>query len=482
MKNISKTSFQETYPSECTTILVGKEMTTDGSMMIARSDDWNAVNAKHLKVHPPTEKMTDEFVSFQNSFRCPLPQKSLGYMGMPPYQYPDQWESAGFNTAGVGISATESIFSNEKALVADPLVPNGLGEISITSVVLPYVHTAREGVLRLGQLIEEHGIAEGFGVAFIDQKEIWYLETACGHRWIAVRLPKDVYFVTANQGRLREYDPRNIKNFLGSEDLISFAQEHGLYHPDRDGEFDFHKVYIRESTLDTTYNYPRVWALQAFFSPELENNVTENTFPVYAKATHPISLAQMKKAYYHHYQGTSHDPYANNNPQKKYRPVAIFRATNSHILQVRPELPQAIGCINYVALGMAALGIFLPLYQGVTSYPKPYGVGTNHSSEDSAYWTFRKVQTLGMINYNKYAPIIRDVYDRFEAEMEARQAEMEATYMKLYPSQPIAAQELLQQFSDDLLNKALQISKDLLEDLFTRLTLDVQATYRFAGA
>ena len=44
MKNISKTSFQETYPSECTTILVGKEMTTDGSMMIARSDDWNAVN------------------------------------------------------------------------------------------------------------------------------------------------------------------------------------------------------------------------------------------------------------------------------------------------------------------------------------------------------------------------------------------------------------------------------------------------------
>ena len=71
-------------------------------------------------------------------------------MGMPPYQYPDQWESAGFNTAGVGMSATESIFSSEKALAADPLVPNGLGEISINSVVLPYVHSAKEGVERLG--------------------------------------------------------------------------------------------------------------------------------------------------------------------------------------------------------------------------------------------------------------------------------------------------------------------------------------------
>ena len=38
---------------------------------------------------------------------------------MPPYQYPDQWESAGFNTAGVGMSATESIFSSKKALTAE---------------------------------------------------------------------------------------------------------------------------------------------------------------------------------------------------------------------------------------------------------------------------------------------------------------------------------------------------------------------------
>ncbi len=472
---------QALYPSECTTIIVGKKMTQDGSMIVARSDDWNAVNAKKFKVHPPQKQGPEEFASFNNGFRCKLPKEALGYMGMPPYQYPDQWESAGFNTAGVGLSATESIFSSKKALEADPLVPSGLGEISITSIVLPYIHTAREGVIRLGKLIEEHGVMEGFGVGFVDQNEIWYLETACGHRWMAARIPSHSYFVTGNQGRLREYDPKDDHHFLGSEDLIEFAIAHHLYDPTQ-GVFDFHKAYIRDEKLDTTYNYPRVWALQAFFSPEIENDVTKNEFPVFVRAEKLISLADVRRAYYHHYQGTEHDPYFHKNPKEVYRPVAIFRATNTHILQVRPELPKAIGEINYVALGMAALGIFVPLYQGVTSYPEAYSKGDHHCSEDSAYWILRKVQSLGMVNYNKYAPVIRDVYDRFEEEMHQRQEEMEKDYLALYPTHPIAAQKLLQNFSDKLLEDVLQVSRDLLNDLFTRLTIDVQAEYRFAGA
>nr|WP_314678712.1 C69 family dipeptidase [uncultured Capnocytophaga sp.] len=225
-----------------------------------------------------------------------------------------------------------------------------------------------------------------------------------------------------------------------------------------------------------------VSAQRAVSCPEIENDVTQNNFPVFVQGEKRISLADVRRAYYHHYQGTSHDPYFYQNPQEPYRPVAIFRATHTHILQVRPELPKAIGEINYVAFGMAALGLFIPIYQGVTSYPEAYTKGDNHCKEDSAYWILRRVQTLGMVNYNKYAPVIRDTYDRFEAEMEQRQREMEADYLALYPTHPIAAQQLLQRFSDKLLTDVLQVSKDLLDDLFTRLTLDVQAEYRFAGA
>lgn len=53
----------------------------------------------------------------------------------------------------------------------------------------------REGVERLSKLIEEYGSAEGFAIGFIDDKETWYLENACGHRWLACRIPADSYFV-----------------------------------------------------------------------------------------------------------------------------------------------------------------------------------------------------------------------------------------------------------------------------------------------
>ena len=46
---------QALYPSECTTIIVGKKMTQDGSMIVARSDDWNAVNAKKFKSAPSSK-------------------------------------------------------------------------------------------------------------------------------------------------------------------------------------------------------------------------------------------------------------------------------------------------------------------------------------------------------------------------------------------------------------------------------------------
>ena len=414
-------------------------------------------------------------------FRCELPEKALGYSALSPYNLHGHWGSAGFNTAGVGMSATESIFSSDEILKHDPLVENGVAENSVFNITLPYVHTAREGVERLGMLIEKYGIAEGFGIGFVDSKEIWYLETACGHRWLACRMPKDQYFVTGNQSRFRTYDPNDKENYLASADLIEFAEKHGLYNPAQ-GAFDFHEAYARDIKLDTTYNYPRVWGLQQLFSPEIKNDVTKNTFPVFAKAAHKVTLTELRTAFRFHYDNTEHDPYLNSNPKEPYRPVSIFRTTQTHLLQVRPELPQAIGCVNYVAMGMADLGVFLPLYQGITSYPEAYTKGNGESSDDSAYWKFRKIMVLGMTNYNKYAPIIKEAYAKFEAETDQRQREMEEEYLRIYKTQPLHAQDLLQAFSDKILNSALDLADRLQEKLFTLMTQDIQQEYLFHGA
>ena len=476
-----KMQIEHNLPSECTTIIIGKEQTADGSMIVARSEDWDAMEAKNYEIFEATDNGPREFVAKDSPFRCELPEKALGYSALSPYNLHGHWGSAGFNTAGVGMSATESIFSSDEVLKHDPLVENGVAENSVFNITLPYVHTAREGVERLGMLIEKYGIAEGFGIGFVDSKEIWYLETACGHRWLACRMPKDQYFVTGNQSRFRTYDPNDKENYLASADLIEFAEKHGLYNPAQ-GAFDFHEAYARDIKLDTTYNYPRVWGLQQFFSPEIKNDVTKNTFPVFAKAAHKVTLTELRTAFRFHYDNTEHDPYLNSNPKEPYRPVSIFRTTQTHLLQVRPELPQAIGCVNYVAMGMADLGVFLPLYQGITSYPEAYTKGNGESSDDSAYWKFRKIMVLGMTNYNKYAPIIKEAYAKFEAETDQRQREMEEEYLRIYKTQPLHAQDLLQAFSDKILNSALDLADRLQEKLFTLMTQDIQQEYLFHGA
>ncbi len=477
----NKVQIEHKLPSECTTIIIGQEQTADGSMIVARSEDWDAMEAKNYEIFEGTDNGPREFVAKDSPFRCELPEKALGYSALSPYNLHGHWGSAGFNTAGVGMSATESIFSSDEILKHDPLVENGVAENSVFNITLPYVHTAREGVERLGMLIEKYGIAEGFGIGFVDSKEIWYLETACGHRWLACRMPKDQYFVTGNQSRFRTYDPNDKENYLASADLIEFAEKHGLYNPAQ-GAFDFHEAYARDIKLDTTYNYPRVWGLQQFFSPEIKNDVTKNTFPVFAKAAHKVTLTELRTAFRFHYNNTEHDPYLNSNPKEPYRPVSIFRTTQTHLLQVRPELPQAIGCVNYVAMGMADLGVFLPLYQGITSYPEAYTKGNGESSDDSAYWKFRKIMVLGMTNYNKYAPVIKEAYAKFEAETDQRQREMEEEYLRIYKTQPLHAQDLLQAFSDKILNSALELADRLQEKLFTLMTQDIQQEYLFHGA
>ena len=67
------------------------------------------------------------------------------------------WGEAGVNEMNVAMSETETITSNPRVLGADPLVKNGIGEEDMLTIVLPYIRSAREGVLRLGMLLEKYG-------------------------------------------------------------------------------------------------------------------------------------------------------------------------------------------------------------------------------------------------------------------------------------------------------------------------------------
>ena len=286
--------------SECTTIVVGEQLTGDGSRIYGRSEDFDALRCKNWLVFEDTDNGPEEFIADDSSFRCPLPKKRFGYTALPDYQYHHEWGSAGFNTAGVGESSTETIFSSPEALKYDPYVENGLAENCTYNIVLPYIRSAREGVERLGALIEEYGSAEGFGVGFIDDKE-----NACGHHWLACRMPADQYFVTGNQSRFRQYDPNDKENFLADKDLLNFAERNGLWNP-KEGPFDFHTAYSKDDIADHTYNYTRVWGLQKLFTPSLKQDVNVNNFPVFAKPdSGHITIEELRNAFRFHYDGTT---------------------------------------------------------------------------------------------------------------------------------------------------------------------------------
>ena len=68
------------------------------------------------------------------------------------------FDEAGFNEYGVSISATVSASANDKIQKVDPYVKDGLAESGLTSIVLPSVKTAREGVELIAKIVEEKAL------------------------------------------------------------------------------------------------------------------------------------------------------------------------------------------------------------------------------------------------------------------------------------------------------------------------------------
>ena len=470
----------------CTSVIVGEKATADGSFLLARSADSSALKAQHFVIHEAREWPEGSMYRTQDhkgatAFEWPQPAHSMRFTTVPNWQ--TQLHGAvGFNEAGVGLTGTESIFARDDALAIDPYnKASGITEDDIPDVLLSRCTTAREACALLGRIIEEAGCGEGFGVGFVDSKEVWYLETGTGHQWIAHRTPADKYMATGNQGRLREYDPER-EDMMGSPTVMSWAKEHGFWNPE-EGPFDFAATYTRNDERDRVYNDPRVWQIQKLFNPSLEQKPDEGrTYPVYLKPEKKLTVDDMKTMLRNHYEGTDHDPYSPVlNGNEPWRPISVFRTYESHVMHVRPWLPKEIGEVAYVGIGMADLSCYVPYYHGLESYPAHYGMGTDKADSKSIYWKYRKLQTLVMTDYQKLAPVVKAAYKTFEADTAKAQADMEKKYMEVVKKDPKAASKLLNEFNLKVMNDAEALTEDLTNQVFTIRTTDIQAANFFAN-
>ena len=92
----------------CTTILVGKHASFDGSTMIARNDDSGSghfMPKKFVVIHPEEQKRT--YQSVISHVTVELPENPMRYTAMPnAIEGKGIWAACGVNEANVAMTAT----------------------------------------------------------------------------------------------------------------------------------------------------------------------------------------------------------------------------------------------------------------------------------------------------------------------------------------------------------------------------------------
>lgn len=396
--------------SSCTTILVGKKATIDGSTMIARSEDHgdHPTPKQFIVVEP--QNQPHHYQAKLSKLALDLPDNPLRYTATPDADRSHGiWGSSGINSENVAMTATETITTNSRVLAADPLVAEGLGEEDLLTIVLPYIRSAQDGVRRVGQLLEQYGTYESNGMAFADHNEIWYLETLGGHHWAAIKIPDDAYVIAPNRLNIDHFDFQS-NSVLYASDLPQFIEENDL-NPDSN-EVNLRHIFGSSTIKDTRYNNPRAWYLQKFFTPAVKQDPLDQDLPFICHANRKISIEEMKWAMSSHYQNTPYDRYGTGCSEDKtlFRPIGINRNEESHILQIRNKVPEAVAGIHWLGFGPNTFNTFVPFYSNVSDTPAAFKDAGQNYDPNNAYWLSRTLGVLGDTNY----PLYSEYHAQFE--------------------------------------------------------------------
>ena len=478
----------------CTTILIGKKASYDGSTIVARNEDSpnGQFEPKRLAVVHPSEQPRT-YTSTASHLTIELPDKPMRYTAVPDaIEGHGPWAAAGFNELNVGMSATETITSNPRVLGADPLVvykpakgtegeegyvpavPGGIGEEDMVTLVLPYIKSARDGVRRLGELLERYGTYEMNGIAFSDVDEIWWLETIGGHHWIAKRVPDDSYVTMPNQLGIDYFDLADAEGdeveHMASSDLRSWMAEHHLdltlLRPEvfddiyddfaddladdveQDDEDDFadglldliedvrsgmlngdifnpRQAFGSHSESDHVYNTPRAWYMQrclnpsdgwdgpaAVFGPESDD------IPWSRVPERKLTIEDVKDVLSAHYQGTPFDPYGtmgNAASRNRYRPIGINRNGQLAVLQLRPYAPEAYRAVQWMAFGSNPFNALVPFYANVDELPEYLGNTGARVTSESFYWANRIIAALADARFHENAAAVEAYQEKMAA-------------------------------------------------------------------
>ena len=420
----------------CTTVLVGKNASNDHSTMIARTDDGHFDVKKLIVVTP--KQQPRKYKTVISHLEIELPDNPLRYTSCPTVDPKSGvWPATGINEANVGMTATETITTNPRVLAADPMVvykkaknrnekdvPGGIGEEDLVLLVLPYIRSAREGVLRVAELLEKYGTYESNGMAFNDENEIWWLETIGGHHWMARKVPDDMVVIAPNQFAMDAFDLDDAfgeqKAHMCSKDLREFIAENDL-DLNQNGRFNPRDIFGSHTDMDHIYNTPRGWFMGRFLTPyshrwdgpDAEFTPESDNIPWALKPDRKLAAEDVKYMLSTHYQGTPFNPYTSQDTGRRgmYRSIGINRTGVTSICQIRPNVPDPIKGVEWIIFGSTTFSAMLPVYTNVEKMPKYLSDVALEASTENFYWGSRLIDALADHDYAACAQQIERYQD-----------------------------------------------------------------------
>ena len=455
----------------CTSLLVTKGASADGSVMITYTAD-SAGFCPRLKVLPAIRYPDGAVIDVPATKDRPagkIKQVSRTYhvIGVEWDAEPDAhggfWTHQGIiNEFQVAI--TETTFGGRSELVN----PQGLINYPmLITFALQRAKTAREAIDVMVKLIEEYGYNdEGESLSIADKEEAWVfeivgtgkqetqpqfglpLEASVQAIWVAKKVPDGEISVHANQARIGEIpDMPDRDHCFYSNNIRSFAIEKGWYDPNSGKPFRFDETYDEITVKSKRVCASRVWSIfrrvapSQDFSPDYHRGKPDaEPYPWSIKPDKKLSVADVMALMRDHFEGTEFDmtkgidagPYGlplrwrplywklEGDDDTEYtweRPISTQQTGFSMVSQSRTHLPDMVGGVCWYGVDDSYLTCYFPLYCCITEVPNPFATGSiKEFSWDSAWWVFNLVSNYANLKFNRIAPEIVKVQQELERE------------------------------------------------------------------
>lgn len=515
--------------SACSTIMVGKQATADGSVLIASSCDGDVMGLIYVmpaETYPPGTTLPMYWnvprPKTYNEYRANV-QKGYDLVGQLPIEKAyrtiimagnvESMTTGGLNEHGLSIAI--EFLPMRKGLACDKGVVGPNSNHWTTSLIangLRRAKTAREAIRVIGSMVDQYGFLyyraphAGVALPIADNNETWLMEIfgpgedwtpdngKPGGVWCAQRIPDGHVGCSANRSRIGKVDLNDPDHVIASANIHSLAQELGFWSPDK--PFVWHDVY---GGPGTTYNSMREWRALSLAAPALKLKATGDPaidrYPFSVKPDKPMTAPTLMDIMRDGYEGTQFDLTehpafhvgGSRNPlARPWGPGELFdllqikpeRAlctpTSGYVFiaQLRDRLPAPIANCLWFAYGPASTSCFVPIYGGITTLPDTWNHPANFTRIDrkQPQWNFLLVHNL--VNHLNYQDSIQDVENVLKPAEETffgTQPELEKAATRIFKQQgPAAAEAFLTDYAHLCLSQVDTAYDELVDYLMLK--------------